>query len=417
MHLDKQHSVPIYIQLKQLLRRQIEHGVYLPHQKLPSERDLSQRYNLSRMTARRALQELISEGLAYTQLGKGTFVANKPNDITSISANKADQLAIFRIPYIAGPPIVNPNMFFGRQSDLGKVISLLTGNFVMLIGPRRIGKTSLLYQLSHYLLKLENTSKNLIPVLISIEGVPENEFFHSIMEEVLNAVQEQILFQISDNLSFDLSNPIYSSRDFSRDLQIILKNLQNTTPIPSELVLLMDEMDTINSYSLETQSQLRRIFQRFTNRNLSIIVAGVSLHQHWAGESSPFYNMFIPVKLAPFSDLEARRLITEPVEDFYSYNDEAIAYILEATSRLPNRIQQLCLEIIHYLSTNSKSRTNITVEDVDNVLQSIHWSDEEIIHQDEATALYITGQLAVITEEKIPYETTKPKSEDIEINQ
>ena len=47
----------------------------LAHQKLPSERDLCQHHNLSRMTARRALKELIDEGLAYTRVGKGTFVS------------------------------------------------------------------------------------------------------------------------------------------------------------------------------------------------------------------------------------------------------------------------------------------------------------------------------------------------------
>lgn len=77
MHLDKQHPQPVYLQLKELLQNQIEHGVYVSHQKLPSERDLCQHYDLSRMTARRALQELIADGLAYTRVGKGTFVSHR----------------------------------------------------------------------------------------------------------------------------------------------------------------------------------------------------------------------------------------------------------------------------------------------------------------------------------------------------
>ena len=76
MHLDKQHPIPVYLQLKELLQHQIEQGVYLAHQQLPSERDLCQHHNLSRMTARRALQELIADGFAYTRAGKGTFVSN-----------------------------------------------------------------------------------------------------------------------------------------------------------------------------------------------------------------------------------------------------------------------------------------------------------------------------------------------------
>ncbi|RME75459.1 MAG: GntR family transcriptional regulator [Chloroflexi bacterium] len=76
MHLDKHHPMPVYLQLKEMLRHQIEQGVYQTHQKLPSERALCQRYNLSRMTARKALQELIREGFAYTRVGKGTFVSD-----------------------------------------------------------------------------------------------------------------------------------------------------------------------------------------------------------------------------------------------------------------------------------------------------------------------------------------------------
>ena len=74
MYLDKQHPHPVYLQLKEMLQSQIEQGYYLSHQKLPSERDLCQSHNLSRMTARKALQALIAEGFAYTRAGKGTFV-------------------------------------------------------------------------------------------------------------------------------------------------------------------------------------------------------------------------------------------------------------------------------------------------------------------------------------------------------
>lgn len=76
MHLDKQHPRPVYLQLKEMLQCQIEQGIYLAHQRLPSERELCRHYDLSRMTARKALQVLIAEGFAYTRLGKGTYVSN-----------------------------------------------------------------------------------------------------------------------------------------------------------------------------------------------------------------------------------------------------------------------------------------------------------------------------------------------------
>jgi DNA-binding GntR family transcriptional regulator len=79
MHLDKQHPRPVYLQLKEMLQCQIEQGVFFPHQKLPSERELCRHHSLSRMTARRALQALITDGFAYTRVGKGTFVSDVSN--------------------------------------------------------------------------------------------------------------------------------------------------------------------------------------------------------------------------------------------------------------------------------------------------------------------------------------------------
>jgi signal transduction histidine kinase len=293
------------------------------------------------------------------------------------------KFATFYNPYIAGPPITDPNVFFGRQFDLEKIINLLTGNFVMLIGPRRIGKTSLLHQLVYHLSELKEKTEQFVPVLVNAEGISEVEFFHVIMEEIVDALQKYLPLETIADLSFDLSNPTYSARIFSRDLQVILKNMHATLPKPCRLALLLDEMDRLNSFSIETQSQLRRIFQRFANSNLSVVVAGVRLHQHWAGENSPFYNMFVPVTLTPFSEAEARRLITEPVESIFSYSDEAVARILEVTLGLPHRIQQLCLETIYQRLTTSPERAEIAVEDVNVALSKIDWLDEEIAAQDE----------------------------------
>ncbi len=311
----------------------------------------------------------------------------------------------FHNPHIAGPPIVNPEMFFGRQADVEKIIGLIKHNFVMLTGFRRIGKTSLLHQLAYQLQKLENQKEQFIPVLINIEGTPEAEFFHTLMEEIAGAILKILDVELPSLLSFNLLNTNYSARDFSRDLQTILKNLAETTPQPSHLVLLLDEMDTLNVYTLETQSQLRRVFQRFTNTNLSVVVAGAKLQQHWAGESSPFYNMFILVKLAPFPETEARRLITEPVKGVYDYNEEAINHIFNATLGLPHRIQQLCLEIINHLQATAPERRTITSEDVETILRTIHWLDEEIIPQKQTA-------LPVLAEKRATYQI--PIDKDIE---
>lgn len=82
--IDKQHPLPIYHQLKELLRGKIRAGEWNPGDPVPSERELSETYDISRMTARQALKELTIEGLVYREQGRGTFVAN-PRLIQSLS--------------------------------------------------------------------------------------------------------------------------------------------------------------------------------------------------------------------------------------------------------------------------------------------------------------------------------------------
>lgn len=73
--IDKNSVIPIYYQLAKLLEGQILGGVLKPGEALPTEAEISTRFEISRMTARRAISELISAGMVYAQQGKGTFVA------------------------------------------------------------------------------------------------------------------------------------------------------------------------------------------------------------------------------------------------------------------------------------------------------------------------------------------------------
>lgn len=76
MVFDKNSKTPIYFQLKQILKNGIQDGEYLPGQLLPSERELCAQYDISRMTARQAINELQNEGYLYKIQGKGTFVSS-----------------------------------------------------------------------------------------------------------------------------------------------------------------------------------------------------------------------------------------------------------------------------------------------------------------------------------------------------
>ncbi|HEY6528785.1 MAG TPA: GntR family transcriptional regulator [Cellvibrionaceae bacterium] len=77
-------AVPLYSQLKELLRTRILDGSYPSHSQMPSENELGKTYKVSRITVRQALNDLQKEGLIFKIHGKGTFVA-KPKAFQNVS--------------------------------------------------------------------------------------------------------------------------------------------------------------------------------------------------------------------------------------------------------------------------------------------------------------------------------------------
>lgn len=67
-------SVPLYQQIKEDIKAAIQSGKYKPKEKIPPEPALSEEYAVSRITVRRAIEELCSEGYLTKMQGRGTFV-------------------------------------------------------------------------------------------------------------------------------------------------------------------------------------------------------------------------------------------------------------------------------------------------------------------------------------------------------
>lgn len=67
--------IPLYMQIEEELRGAISNGELGPLARVPSEAELSAQFSVSRMTARKALDRLVGDGLLFRQPGKGTFVA------------------------------------------------------------------------------------------------------------------------------------------------------------------------------------------------------------------------------------------------------------------------------------------------------------------------------------------------------
>jgi GntR family transcriptional regulator len=74
--LDKRSHLPLHQQLKAIIEDRILSGEWLPGTQVPSERELCEHYQISRITVRQALSALVMEGHLVRTQGRGTFVAS-----------------------------------------------------------------------------------------------------------------------------------------------------------------------------------------------------------------------------------------------------------------------------------------------------------------------------------------------------
>ena len=82
--IDRDSSIPYYVQLKDALIDQIEAKRWQPGDQLPPEQELCSLFGVSRTVVRQALQQLEFEGMVVRERGRGTFVAEPKISSTSL---------------------------------------------------------------------------------------------------------------------------------------------------------------------------------------------------------------------------------------------------------------------------------------------------------------------------------------------
>lgn len=277
-------------------------------------------------------------------------------------------------PYISGEPVRRDDMFFGREALLQRILDTLHSNSIMIHGERRIGKTTLLYQLGSRLRETDDPDYWFLPIYVDLEGTAQEEFFHFLIEEIVSVVRllpnlsadERAVLGLLDFV--DMYATDYSDRDFSRDLRTLLEilNEYGESFKPDQqlrLILLMDEMDVMSRYDQLIQQQLRRIFMRDFSSTLGAVVAGIQISKAWDRVESPWFNMFNEIELTPFDREQATELLEEPVREVYSYDPAALEAIIEHSNGRPFRLQQYGLEAVNHMLAQNRNR--ITLADVD----------------------------------------------------
>jgi len=217
-------------------------------------------------------------------------------------------------PYIFRGPVHDPEMFFGRMHELNEIAAFLRGNqSISIVGPRKIGKTSLLFHLMR-------------PETWPALGLGTDVLFVYLDCEVLGqGGRGEILGQFAAEIAAALDE-----RDLSPE-----PALERVMDEPSRLsfeaavrklnqrglrvVLILDEFERLStneSLDVNFFNALRSAAGRY---QLAFVTASArSLIQlTYSGRSqeilsSPFFNIFAPLLLGLLPEDEARQLIREP---------------------------------------------------------------------------------------------------------
>ncbi|WP_069471801.1 hypothetical protein [Candidatus Marithrix sp. Canyon 246] len=300
-------------------------------------------------------------------------------------SEKAEQRQEIQSPYIPGLPLqTNQELFVGREDISAKIENFLRSSNtppLLLYGQRRMGKTSLLYNIGRLL------PTTIIPLFVPCQGViaktqNTSDFFFQFAKQMVNSAKQQRDLSLPKLTKQDLKqNPIMRFSEWLEDIE------QDSYT----LLLMLDEFVELEKAFEEQRLEKTQILgwlrdQIEHHQSLKILFSGSyyfkELESYWS-------NYLINVKTIHISYLqqsEARQLIINPIPDFnLQYTPEACQHILALTNCHPALIQLMCDQIIQLKNQQAVSqRQLVEVSDVEaivpNVLEAGKFFFNEIIY-------------------------------------
>jgi formylglycine-generating enzyme required for sulfatase activity len=268
-------------------------------------------------------------------------------------------------PYIAGNPIVDPSMFYGRQDVFNWIKTNIEGHTLVIHGQRRVGKTSVLHQLSRYL------PSQYLAVYYDLQGRTSSSlelFLFGLAREISRVVKTQYELNLEEltRERFEYE-PDYFERVF-------LPNIANLLP-NAILLICLDEYDVMEDNSMRDQrgralADLIRplLGRRNINFIFSIGSSGRKL-EYMKGSFTALFKTALYKKISFLRKEDTFKLITEPVQGVLNFGPDAMEYIYQITSGHPYYVQLICHELFSLFQKNGRPEVNI--KDVESILDDV----------------------------------------------
>jgi tetratricopeptide (TPR) repeat protein len=271
-------------------------------------------------------------------------------------------------PYIAGAPVVEASMFFGREDVFNWIERSLAGKYVdnilVLHGQRRVGKTSVLKQIPNFL------PEKYIQVFFDLQGrtgTTLERFLWWLASEIVRTLKTE----------HDLSLPKPDRGTFEDADYLINEFLPGLRSSLGDKVLLLtfDEFDSLDRPEIrETLAQpliayLRRLIEMDgLNFIFSIGSSGDKLENMQASYTD-FFKSALYRKISFLTRDDCHRLITKPVEGLIRFEKNAVDQIFKITSGHPYFTQLMCHEL--FSRCQKTGEREISARDVEAVLDDV----------------------------------------------
>jgi tetratricopeptide (TPR) repeat protein len=273
-------------------------------------------------------------------------------------------------PYIAGAPVTEKRMFFGREDVFAWIERSLSGQYadhiLVVHGQRRVGKTSVLKQLGNRL------PDRYIPVFFDLQGRTHttlDRFMWWLAREIVRVLKQErdIAITPPDRELFTQDIEYFENR-FLPDLKPYLGN-------DKVLLLTFDEFDNLEESEVKDVlarpliDHLRRLME-FSNLNFifSIGSSGRKLENMQAAYTE-FFKAALYKKISFLTRDDGQRLITLPVQGIIEYEQDAVRQIYDIVSGHPYFTQLVCHEL--FSRCQKTGQRTISRADVDAILDDV----------------------------------------------
>ncbi len=297
--------------------------------------------------------------------------------------DRRERLRRQEIPYIAGKAVEGES-FFGRKSLMAKLVATVAENSYALVGPFRIGKSSIQHQLSRTLDNQDSSRYEIFPLYVDLSHMRrdpqqwDGHLFHFLGQSLFRfatgkKLDPQVLAKLDIQQTEDPTT--YNSLDLLGDIRMVLQHLRaRSAPRQAVILFQLDEASLMQRLSYDTLLGFRAVF--VDSRNVQVVLSGTTIPPSQVGGGmSPWRNFLKEIiEVRPLSPAEARELIVEPARGLFHYEHGALNELIGLAQGQPMILQKLCANLVRYMYEEGKKRKKINQKDFE---ASLRWAEKE----------------------------------------